>query len=143
MAGASDNAANKKENKESSSEEISSSDSERTFSESSKESSKPYVTPGKAELSAAEQAEVSKAKIAQAMREIAEEEALAKKNADKAMRRAEKAKRKAIKMAKKKEEEALEMLADRATKIASKPKSGRKAQGPPPNKMLSTKHSAL
>ena len=78
VAGASDNAANQnKEKEESSSEEISISDSERTFSESSKDSSKPYMTPGKAELSAAEQAEVSKAKIAQAMREIAEEEALA------------------------------------------------------------------
>src|ERR1044072_4174943 len=39
-----------KESEDSSSEIISSSDSEETFSESSKEPPKPYVTPGKAEL---------------------------------------------------------------------------------------------
>ena len=61
---------------------------------------------------------------------------MAKKKADKAKRRAEKA-------AKIEEKMTLAMLADRATKIKSRPKSGRKTQGPPPNKMFSTKHSAL
>ena len=89
MARANENATNQnKDDKESSSEEDNSSDSERTLSESSKESSKPYVTPGKAELSTPERLEINKAKIAQAMKETAEEEALTKKKADKAMRKA-------------------------------------------------------
>ena len=105
MASTHDNATDQqKEGEDSTFEEISSSDSERTFSESSEEPPKPYVTPGKAEFSAAEQAAIIKVRIAQAKKEIAKEEALAKKKADRAHRRVEKEKRKAMKMAKKKEE---------------------------------------
>ena len=137
MADTNENAANQTaENKELESEEGSSSDSEKTLSESIKESSKPYVTPGKAELSAAQKAEVAKAKIAQAVKEIAEEEALAKKKADKAMK-------KAIKAAKKKEKEVLAALAAKATKIKSSPKSGRNVTKQPRTKMMVTKRTAL
>ena len=45
-------------------------------------------------------------------------------------------------MVKKKEEEALHMLADRATRIPGRSKSGRKTKGPTPNRMH-VKHSSL
>ena len=132
-----------KESEDSSSEIISSSDSEETFSESSKEPPKPYVTPGKAELPPDEQKVLMRAKIAQVAKEMAEDEAKAKRKAERAQRRAEKDKRKAARMAKQKDEAALHMLADRAASIPGRLKSGRKRQGPTPSENLLVKHSSL
>ena len=67
------------EGEDSSSEIISSSDSEKTLSESTQEPPKPYVTPGKAELPPDEQKALLRAKIAQVAKEMAEEEAKAKR----------------------------------------------------------------
>ena len=132
-----------KEGEDSSSEIISSSDSEKTLSESTQEPPKPYVTPGKAELPPDEQKALLRAKIAQVAKEMAEEEAKAKRKEERAQRRAEKDKRKAIRMAKQKDEEALHMLAARATSIPGRSKSGRNRQGPTPNENLRVKHSSL
>ena len=104
MVGDQDAASLQKENQEASSSEISAS-SEATQSESSPEPAKPYVTPGKAELSPAEQKLLMRAKIAQVAKEMAEAEALAKKKAEREERKAAKAKRKAERAQKREEED--------------------------------------